>query len=169
MVLSTTCMGADDILARARRGGESTPSFRRGTRPALTGPGYTGARAQARRRAVAGAGVPGSKGGSAMPRYIAVAQRSEVPDGSVRCVDVEGRKIALFHMGGNFYAIDDTCSHMGGSLSEGEIDGDEVVCPWHGAHFEIRTGEAASPPADIGVARFNVRTTGETVEIEVDE
>jgi len=102
-----------------------------------------------------------------MPRYIAVAKRSEVPDGSVRCVDVEGRPIALFHLDGAFYAIDDTCPHMGASLAEGEIDGDQVICPWHAAHFSVKTGEALSPPADQDVTRFNVRAEGDTIEIEV--
>lgn len=102
-----------------------------------------------------------------MPRYVAVAKRSEVPEGSVRCIEVAGRPIALFHVGGTFYALDDTCPHMGGSLSEGEIDGDEVVCPWHAAHFSLKTGEALGPPADQGVARFNVRAEGEAIEIEV--
>jgi 3-phenylpropionate/trans-cinnamate dioxygenase ferredoxin component len=102
-----------------------------------------------------------------MPRYIAVAGRSEVPEGSVVCVDVAGRKVALCQVGGAFYAVDDTCSHVGGSLAEGEVDGYEVVCPWHGARFDIRTGEAMGPPADSPVARFNVRAEGDTIEIEV--
>jgi len=102
-----------------------------------------------------------------MPRYIEVARRSEVPEGSVVGVDVAGRKIALFQVGGVFYAIDDTCSHVGGSLSEGEVDGYEVVCPWHGARFDVRTGEPAGPPADSGVACFKVRATGAAIEIEV--
>jgi 3-phenylpropionate/trans-cinnamate dioxygenase ferredoxin subunit len=102
-----------------------------------------------------------------MPGYVEVARRSEVPEGTVRCVEVEGRPIALFHVDGAFYAIDDTCPHMGASLAEGEIDGDQVICPWHDARFSLKTGEALSPPADQDVPRFNVRASGDTIEIEV--
>lgn len=107
------------------------------------------------------------KGGIAMPRYIAVAQRSDLPEGAVRTVEVDGRPVALFHVGGALYAIDDTCPHMGGSLSEGEVEGDEVTCPWHAARFSLRTGEALSPPADEAVACYKVRAEGDAIEIEV--
>jgi len=101
-----------------------------------------------------------------MPSYIAVARTAEVPEGSVHVVEVAGRPIALFRVDGTVYAIDDTCTHMGASLAQGAIDGDQVVCPWHGARFAIKTGEALTPPADHGVACFGVRVTGDAIEIE---
>ena len=82
-------------------------------------------------------------------------------------VEVDGKKIALFNVDGAFYAIDDTCTHRGGPLSEGELNGNEVSCPLHGARFDVTSGAELSPPAPRGVARYNVRVDGEDVAIEV--
>src|SRR5947208_189524 len=70
-------------------------------------------------------------------------------------------------MAGSFYAIDDTCTHRGGPLSEGEVSGEEVTCPWHGAIYNIKTGAVLGPPAPRGVARYAVRVQGSDVEVEV--
>jgi len=102
-----------------------------------------------------------------MGRFVTVARTSEVAPGTARCIEIEGRRIALFNLDGTFYAIDDTCPHRGGPLSEGSLDGDVIVCPWHGARFRIPTGEVLSPPATQGVASYSVRVRGEEVEIEV--
>jgi nitrite reductase/ring-hydroxylating ferredoxin subunit len=102
-----------------------------------------------------------------MGRFVTVARTSEVAPGTARCIEIEGRRIALFNLDGTFYAIDDTCPHRGGPLSEGFLDGDVIVCPWHGARFRIPTGEVLSPPATQGVASYSVRVRGEEVEIEV--
>jgi len=87
--------------------------------------------------------------------------------GEAKCVEVAGKKIALFNLEGTFYAIDDTCTHRGGPLSEGEVSGEEVTCPWHGAIYNIKTGEALGPRAPRGVARYAVRVQGADVEVEV--
>jgi nitrite reductase/ring-hydroxylating ferredoxin subunit len=103
-----------------------------------------------------------------MPRFVKVAQKSDIADQSAKLVEVEGgKRIAVFNLGGSFYAIDDTCTHRGGPLSEGRIDGEEVVCPWHGAHFNIKTGAVCAPPATNGVSRYNVRVSGDDIEVEV--
>ena len=102
-----------------------------------------------------------------MPKFVKVARTSEIADQSATCVEVEGKKIALFNLGGEFYAIDDTCTHRGGPLSEGSVDGDQVECPWHGACFDIKSGEVSGPPAFEGVARYPVRLIGDVIEIEV--
>ncbi len=100
-----------------------------------------------------------------MPRFVRVASKQELDAQSPRCVEVEGRRIALFSLGGAVYAIDDTCTHDGGPLSEGAVEGEEVECPWHGARFKIATGDACSPPAFEPVTRYDVRVTGDDVEI----
>jgi len=82
-------------------------------------------------------------------------------------VEVEGKKIALCNRDGTFFAIDDTCTHRGGPLSEGEVSGEEVTCPWHGAVYNIKTGEVLGPPAPRGVASYAVRVQGSDVEVEV--
>ena len=102
-----------------------------------------------------------------MPEFIKVAERSEIAEGTGKCVEVEGKRIALFNLAGEFYAIDDTCTHRGGSLSEGSLEGDEVQCPWHGAHFNIKSGQVTAPPAGAAVTAYTVRVTGEDIEVEV--
>lgn len=102
-----------------------------------------------------------------MPKFIQVAKKSEIAAGAAKCVEVEGKRIALFHLGSEVFAIDDVCPHAGGPLSEGVIEGDEVECPWHGARFRISSGEVTTPPSDEGVARYNVRVTGDAIEVEV--
>jgi nitrite reductase/ring-hydroxylating ferredoxin subunit len=102
-----------------------------------------------------------------MSRFVRVASRSELPEGRGHCVEVEGRRVAIFRVGGRYYALGDDCTHMGGPLSEGQIEGEEVECPWHGARFDLRTGESTGPPAEEPVARYPVRVTGEEVEIEI--
>lgn len=99
--------------------------------------------------------------------FVKVATTSEIASEQAKCVDVEGKRIAVFNLNGEFCALDDTCPHRGGPLSEGLIDGEDVVCPWHGARFRIRSGEVTAPPAAQGVARYPVRVTGEDIEIEV--
>jgi 3-phenylpropionate/trans-cinnamate dioxygenase ferredoxin subunit len=102
-----------------------------------------------------------------MPEFIKVAKMSELADGAAACVEAGGKRIALFNVGGEICAIEDTCTHAGGPLSEGTVVGDEVECPWHGARFKLKTGEAVSPPAPQGVARFNVRVSGDDIEVQV--
>ena len=72
--------------------------------------------------------------------WTAVARPDDVPPGTGRVVNVDGRLIALFHHDGAFYAIDNRCPHRGGPLGNGALDGDTVICPWHGWSFDVRTG-----------------------------
>lgn len=102
-----------------------------------------------------------------MSQFVQVAKLSEMPDQSAKYVQVEGRSIALFNLGGQFYAIDDTCTHEGGPLSDGFIHGEEVECPWHGARFNIKTGEVTLDPATEGVVKYNLRLNGDAIEVEV--
>lgn len=68
-----------------------------------------------------------------MGKFVRVATTDEMADQPAKCIEVGGEKIALFNVGGAFYALSDTCTHRGGPLSEGEVEGAEVTCPWHGA------------------------------------
>ena len=67
-----------------------------------------------------------------MAKWMRVAAVSEIPPGGGKLVEAEGQVIGLFNLGGSFYAIDNACSHAGGSLGEGSLRGEEVECPWHG-------------------------------------
>jgi len=102
-----------------------------------------------------------------MGKFVKVATTGEIPPGQSKQVETEGRQIALFNLGGTFYAIDNTCSHVGGPLAEGLLEGEEVECPWHGARFNVKTGAALTPPAGAEVASYKVRVSGSDIEVEV--
>lgn len=82
-----------------------------------------------------------------MPQFTRVADVSEIADPGTMLVEVDGEVVALFHVEGRFYAIDDVCTHDGGPLVDGELTGYKIACPRHGAKFDIRTGAALSMPA----------------------
>jgi nitrite reductase/ring-hydroxylating ferredoxin subunit len=102
-----------------------------------------------------------------MSEFMKVAKTDDIPPGQAKLVEVGGKEIALFNVAGSFYAIDNNCTHVGGPLCEGEINGVEVTCPWHGAAFDVTTGQVLGPPAGDPVSRYNVRIEGPDVEIEV--
>lgn len=102
-----------------------------------------------------------------MAEFVKVANLADLPERSCRCVEVAGRRVGLFRLDGEVFAIDDTCTHAEASLCEGEIVGDEVMCPLHFATFNIRTGEATGPPADEDLATYAVRVCGDDVEIQI--
>src|SRR5437870_13917458 len=100
-----------------------------------------------------------------MAQFTKVASTTDLAPGEAKCVEVAGKKIALFNLDGSFYAIDDTCTHRGGPLSEGEASGEEVTCPRHGASYNSKTGAVLGPPAPRGVASYAVRAQGADGEI----
>jgi len=99
--------------------------------------------------------------------FTKAASVSEVPAGRAKCLTINDRKIALFNVNGTYYAIDDTCTHRGGPLSEGAVSGAQVVCPWHGASFDLATGQVLNPPARSGVAAFKVQVVGDEIQVDV--
>ena len=98
-----------------------------------------------------------------MPEFIRVANRSELPEGGKLLTEIDGRPVALFHCGGSFHAIDDVCTHDGGPLADGELDGCEIRCPRHGARFDVRTGKALSLPAIEPVTAHHVELRGDEI------
>lgn len=79
-----------------------------------------------------------------------------------------GRKVlALFNLNGTFYALDNRCTHVGGPLGEGAVDGQAVTCPWHGSRFDITSGQVLGPPARRPVATYSVKVQGDEVFVEV--
>ena len=75
-----------------------------------------------------------------MAKLIKIAAAKDVPPGQAAAFTVEGQRIALFNVEGTYYAIGDSCTHRGGPLSEGAVQGTKVTCPWHGADFDLKTG-----------------------------
>ena len=104
-----------------------------------------------------------------MGQLIKVAEANDIPPETAKAVEAEGRKIALFHSGGAYYAIDDTCTHRGGPLSEGQVEGMVVTCPWHGATFDIATGDVLGSPAPRGVVAYRVQVDGNDIKVELPE
>jgi len=96
-----------------------------------------------------------------MADWVDVASRDELSPGKHRVVDVDDVEIAVFNVDGEYYAIEDVCTHDGGQLTGGEIEHDCVVCPRHGAKFCVKTGEALTPPAYEPTETFPVRVTDE--------
>ena len=95
----------------------------------------------------------------AMTNFVKVARTSDIEPGQAKIVDVKGKEIALFNIGGEYFAIDNMCTHEEASLAEGEVSGYEVTCPLHGAKFDVRTGQVLGPPAYDDVASYAVRVT----------
>lgn len=106
-------------------------------------------------------------GGVLMSERIRIASTRDVPPGGGVAVAVEGLRIAVFHVDGRYYAIDDRCPHAEASLAEGDVDGTVVECPLHGAQFDLTTGRALSGPAGGNVAAYRVHVEGEDLSIEV--
>jgi 3-phenylpropionate/trans-cinnamate dioxygenase ferredoxin subunit len=103
-----------------------------------------------------------------MADWIEVGTTDTLAPGGVTVVDADGTAIAVFNVGGEFFALEDVCTHDGGQLTGGCIAGDEVVCPRHGARFSIRTGAALSAPAYEPTACFPVKVEGGTVWVRDD-
>jgi len=104
---------------------------------------------------------------SSMAKLLKIAKTKDVPPGEAAAFTVEGQKIALFNVEGTYYAIGDTCTHRGGPLSEGEVQGTKVTCPWHGADFDIKTGAVLGPPAQNSVPSYKVMVDGDDIKVEV--
>jgi 3-phenylpropionate/trans-cinnamate dioxygenase ferredoxin subunit len=102
-----------------------------------------------------------------MAEFLKVAEADELSPTQARRVEVHGRRLALFNIDGNFYALEDICTHKGGPLYEGTVAGDPVTRPRHGAKFDSRTSEVLDPAARQNIARYNVRLTRTDTEIQV--
>jgi NAD(P)H-dependent nitrite reductase small subunit len=107
-----------------------------------------------------------------MADFVPTIKAADIPNESSACVEVAGKKVALFHVGDAFYAVDDTCTHEEASLSEGTLylDDDEpqVECPKHGATFEIRTGQVLTLPAVKSVKSYETKVEGDTVLVSTE-
>jgi metal-sulfur cluster biosynthetic enzyme/nitrite reductase/ring-hydroxylating ferredoxin subunit len=104
-----------------------------------------------------------------MPEYVHVASTSDVQDPGKLLVEVDAEMIALFHVGGSFYAIDDVCTHDGGPLVDGELQDYTIACPRHGAKFDIRTGAALSMPAIRPTLSHDVKVDSGSVFVRLRE
>ncbi len=100
-----------------------------------------------------------------MSEYTKIADAADLPPGTAMSADSGGAKVALFNVEGTVYAISDECTHVGGPLSQGTVDGTTVTCPLHGATFDLTTGNVTGPPAASSVTRYEVRMEGGEIQI----
>ena len=101
--------------------------------------------------------------------FVKVARLSEIGEGRLKTVDADGDDVCLINSGGKIYAIQEYCTHEEGPLHEGHLEGDEVVCPWHQARFDIKTGKVSPEtdwaPRDVKI--YRVKVEGDDVFVDV--
>ena len=102
-----------------------------------------------------------------MGEFVTIAKTGDSEPGQITYHEVGSAHIALCHVNGRFYAIDDVCTHDGGSLDQGELQGQLVECPRHGAKFDVTDGRAVVLPAVLPVKTYAVQVDGDDVRVEV--
>ena len=99
--------------------------------------------------------------------FLEIAPENELPNGERMFVDIGDAPIVIFNIAGKLYAIGDVCTHDDGPLGDGDIEGFNVVCPRHGAEFDVRTGEVTSMPAVVDIPAYPVRVVKGMIEVGV--
>jgi nitrite reductase/ring-hydroxylating ferredoxin subunit len=108
--------------------------------------------------------------GEPLPQdFVPVIDEAELHEGEPWCVDADGVKVLLLKRGGRIHAIAETCSHMGGPLAEGKVEGATVRCPWHGSRFSVETGEVIDGPATHPQPCLETRVRDGRVEVRARE
>ena len=101
--------------------------------------------------------------------FVQVAPLEELPAGERIFIELENQPIVLLNIGGSIYAIGDICTHDNGPLGDGELDGLQIICPRHGARFDLRDGKAVSLPAVKATPWYPVRVVDGMIEIGINE
>jgi 3-phenylpropionate/trans-cinnamate dioxygenase ferredoxin subunit len=104
-----------------------------------------------------------------MAEWVTAGQEGEIEPGHVKVVEAGERRLAVCNVDGQYYCIDDVCTHDGGSLDQGELFGDQIECPRHGARFDVKSGKALTLPAVIPVETHEVRVENGEIQVKVDE
>ena len=101
-----------------------------------------------------------------MAEFHTVVKASEVAAGEMKLVEVDGDEVVIANVDGEFFAFSNTCTHEGGPLSDGELEGDIVTCPWHSTPFNVKTGEAQEGGVtDDPIPTYEVRLEGDDIQI----
>jgi nitrite reductase/ring-hydroxylating ferredoxin subunit len=101
-----------------------------------------------------------------MAEFAAVSRAGDLGEGEMRAFEVRGTKIAVANVGGAFHAFDDTCTHVGCSLAEGDLEETTVICPCHGSEFDVTSGAVLQGPAREPVATYETRVEGDNLEVK---
>lgn len=104
-----------------------------------------------------------------MTDFIKVAELDDLEDGELMGVEVDGEPVCLANVEGTIYAFTDDCTHIGGPLNEGELDGEVLTCPWHGAQFDVRTGKVLRGPARQDISIYPVCVDGTSILIRLPD
>ena len=94
--------------------------------------------------------------------FVRAARKDEIPAGTVREFQVDGKTLAIANVDGKFLAIDNTCLHRGGPLAQGKLTGKTLICPWHAWQYDMSTGKLVNNPA-AGVACYALEVRGEDI------
>jgi 3-phenylpropionate/trans-cinnamate dioxygenase ferredoxin subunit len=97
--------------------------------------------------------------------FIEIAPVAELPNGERLFVELEGRSLVIFNIAGQFFAIGDICSHDDGPVGEGDLEGYNIVCPRHGAEFDVRTGQAVQMPAVVDIPAYPVKVIDGMIQV----
>lgn len=97
--------------------------------------------------------------------FLRAARKDEIPSGTIREFQVDGRAIAISNVDGAFYAISNACIHRGGPLGQGDLAGKVVTCPWHGWQYDVTSGKVPSNPS-VGVSCFPVELRGDDIWVD---
>lgn len=100
-----------------------------------------------------------------MAEFQTVARASAIAPGEMQLVDLAGEEVVVANVEGTFYAFGNKCTHVGGPLAEGNLDGDTVICPWHATVFNVESGEPLGGPGEDAVPTYEVRLVGDDIQI----
>lgn len=101
--------------------------------------------------------------------YFSAATKADIDPGEVFVTEVEGQRVAICNVDGEFYAIEDVCTHDGSSFDQTDLDGSEIFCPRHGAVFDVTTGEVLGAPATEPVPTFPIQLDGDTIKVGLEK
>jgi 3-phenylpropionate/trans-cinnamate dioxygenase ferredoxin component len=95
--------------------------------------------------------------------FVKVAETKDIQPTQMKAVKVAGEDICVANVDGKYYAIGNICTHVGGPLDQGTLEGYQVECPWHGSKFDVRTGEPTKPPAKKPEPTYEVKVEGDNI------
>jgi nitrite reductase/ring-hydroxylating ferredoxin subunit len=101
-----------------------------------------------------------------MSKFVKVGSVSDLAEGQAKVAQVDGQRIAIFHVGGRYYALEASCPHEGGPLADGVIEGLRIICPWHGYDLHLKTGECGLDP-DIRALTYPIKVQDDDLLIEM--
>ena len=104
-----------------------------------------------------------------MTEFMKVALTSEIPEGTLKRIKVGNRQFVVAHTADGFYAVRDECTHEAVPLSDGGVDGNEIICAAHGARFDLKSGAVAAPPAIVPLETIELKIEGDEIFVSLKQ